>query len=39
MFREAAMSFDPCLTFLERKLDDVALFDHHNSLFLAGRME
>jgi hypothetical protein len=39
MFREAAMNFDPCVTFLEKKLDDVALFDHHNLLFLAGPIE
>jgi hypothetical protein len=28
MFDEAAMSFDPYATFLETKLDDVALLNH-----------
>jgi hypothetical protein len=39
MFREAAMNFDPCVTFLEKKLDDLALFDHHSLLFLARAIE
>jgi hypothetical protein len=28
MFHEAAMNFDPSVTFLEKKLDDIALFSH-----------
>jgi hypothetical protein len=28
MLHEAVMNFDPDVTFLEKKLDDVALFNH-----------
>jgi hypothetical protein len=31
MVLEAAMNFDPCVVFLEKKLADVALFNHLSS--------
>jgi hypothetical protein len=39
MFREATMNFDPCVAFLEKKLDNVTLFNHLSFWFLAEPVE